>query len=222
MHKLSRRATDEVLEASYNKLAQRVDELLDAAGDLKTRYDSAISGAVLRAPKGKEFEGHPFMRPVVQLAVARTVRHVVEQNLLNWDEALERLKTLTWRMDAAPFLAVWVSTPDKKTKGRMLTGKDDQALLFDLLVAHVAPSTKAQITRVLAEFKARRGVKYPVDTATLNDGIVAASAKPLPVPENPLIEPPTDEPIEVTEDEPVEFVPEEQAGEELDEGDSQD
>ena len=188
---------------------------MDASGDLKNRYNSAVSGALLRAPKGKEFEGHPFMRPVVQLAVARAVRHVVEQGLLPWDEALAKLKALNWRMDAPPFIAVWLSTPEKKTRGKMLTGKDDQALLFNLLVAHLAPNTKAQITRVLADYKARRGTKYPVDTNTLNSGIVSvsANAESASVPGNPLTDKPKGEPVADLEDAPLEYVPESQEGE---------
>jgi DNA sulfur modification protein DndB len=215
MHKLSQRATDEVLDESYDKLSKRLNEILDASGDLKNRYNSAVSGALLRAPKGREFEGHPFMRPVVQLAVARAVRHVVEQGLLPWNEALAKLKTLNWRMDAPPFIAVWLNTPDRKTKGKMLTGKDDQALLFNLLVAHLAPSTKAQINRVLADYKARRGTKYPVDANTLNLGIVStsANAESASVPENPLTEKPKDEPVADLEDAPLEYVPESQEGE---------
>lgn len=215
MHKLSQRATDEVLDDSYEKLSSRVDDLLKACGNLRVGYDSAVSGAILRAPKGKEYEGHPFMRPIVQLAVARAVRHVVEQNLLTWDEALAKLKTLNWRMDAPPFIAVWLSTPEKKTKGKMLTGKDDQALLFNLLVAHLAPSTKTQITRALADFRARRGSKYPVDASTLNAGIVAApaSAVSAPVPMNPLTDKPTDKPSAIPDDEPAKYVPESEDGE---------
>ena len=169
----SPRAEDEVLDASYEVIGTRLRELLGASGDLLTRYDTAV-GKQLRAPKGHEGDGHPFMRPVVQLAIGRAVRHVVERKLLTWDEALDRLRALDWRMETAPFNAVWQSTPDGKTNGKMITGKDNQDLLLALLLAHVAPISKAQVTRAINSYKALKGTRYPVAADTLMTGAVAA------------------------------------------------
>lgn len=208
IQKLSIRATDEVLDDSYAILSKRVDELLAASGDLIVSYNKAVNGAALRAPKGHEGDGHPFMRPVVQLAVARAVRHVVEQGRVTWDEALSRLGALDWRMIGSPFTAVWLSTPTGNKKGKMITGKDDQALLFQLLVVHLAPANKAEVDRALKEFRTRRNVKYPISAADLYVGIVdATGVLTTPIPENPFNAKATS-----TSDEldaaPVEFVPE--------------
>jgi DNA sulfur modification protein DndB len=117
------------------------------------------------------------MRPVVQLAVGRAVRHVVERKLLTWDAALDRLRALDWRIEAAPFNAVWQSTPQGKTKGKMITGKDNQDLLLALLLVHIAPISKAQVTRAINSYKALKGTRYPVTVDTLMTGAVAAPAE---------------------------------------------
>lgn len=174
MHKLTERATDEVLDSSYQVLSARLEELLKACGNLPASYQAAKSGRELRAPKGAESSGHAFMRPVVQLQVARAVRAVVSQGLLGWDEAMAKLKTFDWTISSAPFSAVWQLTPEGRQQGRMATGKDATDLLFELLVAHLAPKTKAEIDRALASYKTVKGAKYPISKETLQDGIVGA------------------------------------------------
>lgn len=161
MQKLTQRATDEVLDSSYEVLSKRLDSLLTAAGNVQVRYNSAASPKELRAPKGHEGDGHPFMRPVVQIQVARVVAHVVQQGLLTWDEALERLGTLDWRLAAAPFLSVWTETPEGRSKGKMATGKDNANTLHNLLVAHLAPTSRAEIDRAVKEYRALKGKPYP-------------------------------------------------------------
>lgn len=172
----SPRATDDVLDASYEIVADRLHGLLTACGDLATKYSPAV-GKELRAPKGHEQDGHPFMRPIVQLAVARAARHIATRHLLTWDVTLERLHALDWRMDAAPFNAVWQATPDaKSTKGKMISGKENQELLRDFLMVHLAPESKAQINRALSSYRSLKGVKYPVDVTVLGAHLVSAPA----------------------------------------------
>ena len=177
MHKVSQRATDEVLDASYDILSQRIDQLLDACGDLKKRYTSAANARELRAPKGREGDGHPFMRPVVQVQVVRALRHVLEQRLLTWQEAYDWLSDLDWRLAAPPFLAVWQETPEGKAKGKMISGKDNSSLLFELLVVHLAPSSKVQIDRAIKSYRALKGRRYGIKVDELSKRITAAPDK---------------------------------------------
>jgi DNA sulfur modification protein DndB len=172
MQKLAQRATDEVLEESYQALAHRIESLLDAAGNLKKKYEAAASPKELRAPKGHEGDGHPFMRPVVQVQVARALRHVLDQKLLSWDEALERLSTLDWRLAAGPFLTVWTETPDSRSKGKMATGKDNTTALLNLLVAHIAPTTKSEIQRAIKAYRDLKGKPYPFKPEDLASQII--------------------------------------------------
>lgn len=168
MQNLHQRADDQVLDDSYQQLSTRIDQLLNACGNLRQRYLETPVPKDLRAPKGHENDGHPMMRPVVQLAVVRILRHLGEQQLLSWDDGMRGLAKLDWRMSAPPFSAVWQSINEpKKAKGKMITGRESQDLLGQLLIAHLAPSSKAWITRTLANYKSLRGTKYPVPAADL-------------------------------------------------------
>ena len=66
MEKREQRATDEVLDASYDVLGTRMLDILNATGDLYEKYLESAHPATLRAVKGSEGSGHPMMRPVVQ------------------------------------------------------------------------------------------------------------------------------------------------------------
>lgn len=176
MHRLSERATDEVLEESYQVISDRLTQLLAACGDLTARYTSAASGKELRAPKGLENSGHAFMRPVVQVAVVRAVRHVVQQGLMTWDETMAKLKSLDWRISSAPFIAVWQLTPEARTQGKMMTGKDNTNLLLELLIVHMAPTSKAQIERAMRSYRQLRGSRYSVAVEELVGNTVTAPA----------------------------------------------
>lgn len=156
------RVTDELLDQSYEILASRLDDLLDACGNLRQRYFAAPSPKDVRAPKGREGSGHPFMRPAVQATVAKVVRHVLEQESLEWDDIIKRLASLDWRMVAAPFSAMWIDTPDGRTRGKMASGKDHLQLLYNLLVVHLAPRTKVQVSRALRMYSDLKKDKYPV------------------------------------------------------------
>ena len=192
------RPSDELLDASYDILVKRLDDLLVAAGDIRTKYQAAPSPKELRAPKGHEGDGHPFMRPVVQVQTVRALRHVLEQNLLGWDEALKRLGELDWRLAAAPFLSVWTETPDGKSKGRMATAKENATALRDLLCVHLAPRNKAEIDRALKAYRTLKNKTYPVKVEVLAGHISTPSAPPAAPEEAEPV--PTDQAVPVVDD----------------------
>ncbi|MEU9890134.1 DNA sulfur modification protein DndB [Sphaerisporangium sp. NPDC051011] len=162
MNHISQRATDEVLDESYDIIVQRVDELLAVCGDLRNRYLASSAPRELRAPKGRDGEGHAFMRPVVQMQVVKAARHIIEQNLINWPTLLDRLERLDWRIIAAPFSSVWLETPDGARKGKMITAKENAQLLYELLLVHLAPSSRAQIERAIRSYRQLKNSRYPV------------------------------------------------------------
>nr|WTB06028.1 DGQHR domain-containing protein [Streptomyces antimycoticus] len=176
MNKTSQRAADDVLDESYEILAGRIDELLEACGKMRERYEAHAAPKDLRAPKGRDGDGHSFMRPAVQVQVARAVRHIIEQRLLDWPQLLERLSELEWRMSAAPFSAVWQATPDGASrKGKMIPAKDNNQALYELLLVHLAPNSRAQIDRALRAYRTVKNDRYPVTADEL--------AKRLPAPQ---------------------------------------
>jgi DNA sulfur modification protein DndB len=156
------RPTDDELEFAYTELAKRMDAFLNACGDIRERLLSAASARDLRAPKNKEAEGHAFMRPVVQKAVARVIKHIVSQKMLSWEESLDRLSKLDWEIGKAPWVTVYAPESEK-----MLTGKEFTELLFDLLLCHLAPASKQAIKKARKEFKELRSFQYPVSEEDL-------------------------------------------------------
>ncbi|RPK63408.1 hypothetical protein EES43_11585 [Streptomyces sp. ADI96-02] len=161
----TQRVTDEILDQSFELLSVRVLELLDACGNLRERYLASVAPKDLRAPKGRDGAGHPFMRPAIQVQVARVVRHVLEQEALTWPEAMKRLAALDWKMTSAPFSSMWIETPEGKAKGKMASGNTQ--LLYDLLLVHLAPRSKAQISRALRSYADVMKAKYPVPAEEL-------------------------------------------------------
>jgi DNA sulfur modification protein DndB len=168
LNQSNQRADDELLDQSYEILAKRIQDLLDSCGDLQKRYLTAQAPKDVRAPKGREGAGHPFMRPAVQVQVARVVRHILEQETMPWDEVMKRLSDLTWKMSEAPFSAMWIETPEGRQQGKMASGADHTKLLYDLLLVHLAPRSKAQIARALRSYSDIMKEKYPVSTEELN------------------------------------------------------
>ncbi|MFJ2215009.1 DNA sulfur modification protein DndB [Streptomyces sp. NPDC101062] len=162
----TQRVTDELLDQSFEILSTRILELLDACGDLRQRYLASVSPKDLRAPKGRDGSGHPFMRPAIQVQVARVVRHILEQESLAWPEIMKRLGALNWKMTSAPFSSMWIETPEgTKAKGKMASGNTQ--LLYDLLLVHLAPRSKAQIGRALRSYADVMKSKYPVPAEEL-------------------------------------------------------
>lgn len=163
----SHRPSDETLDEVYKVLCQRVDDLLAHCGNIRQRLDSSVSAKDLRAPKGAEGTGHPFMRPVVQKAIAKVVTHVLAQGQLGWPDIMGRLARLDWRMESAPWEAVYSAEGAK-----MLAGKENTELLGSLLRAHIAPQSKAEISRATKAFKSIRNKRYPFSDEELARNIV--------------------------------------------------
>lgn len=156
------RPSDDVLENACALLSSRIDDLLKNCGDIRNKLEAAVSARDVRAPKDNEGNGHPFMRPVVQKAVARVANQILEQGALSWPEIMQRLSELTWKMSAAPWTAVF-----SVDGGKMLTGKDNTVLLDALLRAHLAPTTLQEIKRARKSYKDVRGQNYPISEEEL-------------------------------------------------------
>jgi DNA sulfur modification protein DndB len=157
MRKAEARPTPDVLEASYKVLNERIDELLSVCGKLRAQLEAAVSARDIRAPKDKEDEGHAFMRPVIQKAVCRVLSHIMDQQEMSWDEALNRLKALDWRIGQAPWTAVYSVEANK-----MVSGKDFTNLLDKLLLVHINPPSKQAIRDARKIYNELKGAKYPV------------------------------------------------------------
>lgn len=158
------RPSDEVLEESFKAIQQRIHGLMEACGDIESKYMSAENPKDLRLPT-PQTEGHPFMRGIVQRSVSKVVRNIIDMNLLPWKDVLERLSKLSWRLGDSPWCSVIHSNEGKV---KMLTNRDHKALLESLLMCHLAPQSKQEIKRARKQFSALFGnAKYPISEEEL-------------------------------------------------------
>lgn len=185
------RPPDDVLDEAYTVLSGRINDLLKNCGDIQARLEAAASAREVRAPKNAEGKGHPFMRPVVQKAVARVASEIRQQDRLTWDQIMEGLSGFPWEMGSAPWIAVYSTDGDK-----MLTGKENTDLLAELLHVHLAPSSGQAIKRARKNFKDTRGMAYPVTEEEL--------VKRLPSGDKPALQGEVVLPAEISTDSEVE------------------
>jgi len=163
---INQRPTDDVLEVSYDILSSRLQQLLLACGDIPSKLLDGVDARSVRSPKGAESTGHPFMRPVVQRAVAKTVGHLVHQGV-EWQAILDGLKSLDWELGKAPFLAVY--SPERN---RMITAGENADLLVALLIVHLSPPSRQAVKNARRDFKAIRGANYPLAEDDLAKNVV--------------------------------------------------
>lgn len=152
----TKRPSDEELEHAYKVLSTRIDDLLESCGNVREKLETSASAREVRAPKDAEATGHSFMRPVVQKAVALVARDLMKGGM-PWDELRLGFTHLEWTISSPPWLAVF--SPDA---GKMLSGKDNADLLYQLLRVHLAPSSTQEIKRARKSFKDIRGLQYPI------------------------------------------------------------
>jgi DNA sulfur modification protein DndB len=152
----TRRPSDESLEDAFRHLCSKLDDLMKKCGDIRQRLESCGNAKEIRAPKNVEGTGHPFMRPVVQKAITRVAWELMKQGVITWPEFIDRLAELDWKLESAPWTAVFSAEGAK-----MLTGKENTVLLAQLLRAHLAPLSVQEIKRARKNFKDVRGTAYP-------------------------------------------------------------
>jgi len=147
--------------------------LLKYCGDIRKRVEEVASAREVRAPKQAEGDGHPFMRPVVQKAVAKVASEIMLQGVVKWPEIMVRLSQLDWRLSSPPWEAVY-----NVEAAKMVGAKENNQLLAELLHVHLAPSSKQAIARACKNFKALKGKKYSVTEEELAKRLPAADVRP--------------------------------------------
>ena len=165
------RPTDDQLDECFTELSLRLDALFEYCGKVREKLEQAASAKEIRAPRNNEANGHPFMRPVVQKAIARALSEIMQEELLEWPELMSRLEGLDWKMGVAPWTAVF-----SVDSGKMLTGKDNTELLLRLIRVHLAPESKSDIQRARKSYKDIRNIVYPISEEDLAKNLVSLIA----------------------------------------------
>ena len=158
MQKRTIRPPEDDLDESFVILKNRLDDLLDNCGEWRSKVENSVSARDVRAPVKNEGAGHPMMRSMVQRSVTRVLKQIVEQGV-KWDDLMNRLQTLTWRLDAPPWIAI-ANTHEGITS--IKTSRDYAKLLDSLLLVHLAPNSKQEIIRARKGFKLLWNDNYPL------------------------------------------------------------
>ena len=107
------RPSDSVLADAFELVSDRLDDLLTKCGQIGQRLEKASSAKDIRVPSSEGGESHPMMRPVVQQCVVRTLALLIQEDRLDWDSALDRLDSLTWHLESAPWRRSSTSQQDE-------------------------------------------------------------------------------------------------------------
>lgn len=158
MQKRTIRPPEEDLEESFEILKTRLDDLFKSCGDWRKRVEDSASARDVRAPLKDEGAGHPMMRSMVQRAVTRVSKQIIEQGV-KWEDLIIRLQKLTWRLDSPPWTAI-ANTHEGVTT--IKTSRDYARLLDALLLVHLAPNSKQEIIRARKDFKTLWNDNYPI------------------------------------------------------------
>lgn len=151
------RPNDEVIGKTYEMVTQRLDDVLNACGNVRGLLEQAATAKDIRVPSSEGGMSHPMMRPVIQQAVVRVSCALVEEGRLTWSEAIERLSSLPWKLEDVPWNAVF-----NEPQGKMISGKDNSNLLDDLLRIHLQPNSVEEIKRARRSYRSLMNKQYAV------------------------------------------------------------
>jgi hypothetical protein len=150
-------------------LPQELTTFSPIAAQFKDRLLKSDSARDVRAPKDNEGVRHPFMRPIVQEALAKAVAQCIQQELIDWSGAMKHLSKLDWKLTAAPWTAIWSSEGSK-----ILSGNDFSKVLVDLLICNIAPPSKQFVKESRRNYKNLRERDYPQSAELLHENIPSA------------------------------------------------
>lgn len=162
-HNTKIRPSDDDLEESYKIVSERIDQLFSACGGIVELAQKGDLRAFRKNKKGPDYE-HPFLKGVIQKTIAKVISELIKSEEISWELALERVKSLTWKLSAAPWISVVLISDDKR---KMLTNRDFVNLLESTLKLHIAPKNKSEIRKVRKDFQELKGSVYPIPESEL-------------------------------------------------------
>lgn len=160
------RPVNDLLDTSYEVLSRRIDDLLKACDSINEKLAQVESARDIRSPKIDEASGHPFMRPIVQEAVAKAVAECVSQGLIDWVGAMSKVSSLSWKLSDTPWTAIYSVEGNK-----ILSGADFSKVLVELLICNIAPPNKQYVKDARRNFKNVRERDYPQSADELFNNI---------------------------------------------------
>ncbi|SHF91506.1 DNA sulfur modification protein DndB [Vibrio gazogenes] len=166
---LSRRPTDDELEESYIIISERVSQLFEACGSIISKVQKMDDVRNIRKNKVNPGKEDAFMRGIVQRCVSEVVRQLIDQSSLTWDEILTKLKSFNWELGEVPWSSVCIINEGKL---KMQTSREFTNLLNELLIIHLAPSSKQQIKRARKLYLEVKNQQYPISQEELENALI--------------------------------------------------
>lgn len=165
---LSRRPTDDDLEISYDIISKRILEFFEACGGIVSKVKKLDDIRDLRKNKLLPGSEEAFLKGVVQRCVSDSVRKIIDQNLISWDDILNKLSNFSWELGKNPWLSVCSINDDKL---KMQTSRDFTGLLNELLIVHLSPNSKQQIKRARKLYLDVKNNQYSFSQEELENGL---------------------------------------------------
>ncbi|MEF1205325.1 DNA sulfur modification protein DndB [Photobacterium damselae] len=165
---LSKSPTDDDLEESYLIISERMVQFFEVCGNLVTKVEKSDDIRGLRKNKSAPGSEEAFLKGIIQRCVSTSIRQLIDQELLTWEDALEQLRTLSWKLGDAPWSSVCIINDGKL---KMQTSREFANLLSDLLLVHLAPNSKQQIKRARKAYQEIKNQSYTFTQEELEIGL---------------------------------------------------
>ena len=168
------RPTDDDLESGYDQIAKNLDTVLSSCGSVLDIANNTDDLRNLRKSKTEPTLVHPFLKGIIQRVICEVINETVKSHGVDIHAVCSKLKTLDWKLGSLPWSSV-ARFQDGKIK--VLTGRDDVALLKEMLKVHLFPISKQQIIRARQSYKQLRNEDYPVSAQMLEVNLVRIEGK---------------------------------------------
>ncbi|PSU00875.1 DNA sulfur modification protein DndB [Photobacterium iliopiscarium] len=165
---LSKRPTDDDLEDSYLIISERIIQFFDACGNLPIKVEKLDDIRGLRKNKAAPGAEEAFLKGIVQRCVSTSIRNLIDQELITWEDALDKLKSFSWKLGDAPWSSVCVINDGKL---KMQTSREFSNLLNELLLVHISPNSKQQIKRTRKLYLDIKNQQYTFAQDDLENGL---------------------------------------------------
>lgn len=166
---LSKRPTDDDLEDAYVVISDRIIEFFEACGGIISKVKNADDIRNLRKNKLHPGTEEAFLKGIVQRCLSESVRSIIDQKLLTWEQVLDKLKSMSWELGKGPWSSVCLINDGKL---KMQTSREFSSLLNELLMVHLAPNSKQQIKRARKSYLEVKNQQYVYSQEELESNLM--------------------------------------------------
>jgi DNA sulfur modification protein DndB len=161
----SNRPSESDLDDAYELINKRINDLLFSCGNIPHLIETIDDLRQCRKSKSNPGTEHPFLKGIIQRAIANVINKIMSEGKGSWDETMDRISKLDWKISSPPWLSVISINDDKGVK--MITSREHTILLEDLIRCHTFPKSKVEIKKVRETYRLLKQSEYPVSQSEL-------------------------------------------------------